>query len=416
MRKTTLGFAYLAWLVAVPVFAQPATPAQATPDVMVPANIAAGTGAPTSTMLVSAPAVEAPEAAESNRVWVAGDYMLRWLKPVCLTVPVVTIGNPANAIPGAIGQPGTGVVVGEHKFEFKGLSGARVTAGTWLATDPLVSFEASGFLLPRATARQEFVASNGSPASYLAFQTPTNTQDAIPFTIPGVVDGRSVATGSSQLWGVEANLTCGFAAPQRNVELRGTLLLGFRYLDLHDRVQVSHFLNPVGAPTSIAFGEDEFTTRNQFYGPQVGCKLGLNWGKCSLEYITKMAAGNTHQVSIVNGNPLIVGSAADPTLVPGPLLALPSNLGRLASNRPTLAPELALRFHWQVTDHLVLSLAYELLYWNKILCPGDQMDPHANITQLPGQGPVVGPLVPAPMLDHTDFFAQGLDAGLEVRY
>src|SRR5947209_5575566 len=47
------------------------------------------------------------------------DYLLRWFKPVCLTPPLLTIGSPTSAVPGALGQPGTQVVVGEsHKFEF----------------------------------------------------------------------------------------------------------------------------------------------------------------------------------------------------------------------------------------------------------------------------------------------------------
>lgn len=408
MGKPALGIALLLSVLARPALAQNTAP----PPVAPPAP-PAGLASPAAGCACLAPAVDEPA---PDRVWLAGDYMLRWLKPVCLTRPVLTVGNPADQVPGAIGQPGTKLIIGDHKFEFDGVSGGRVTLGVWLSSEPLLAFEASGFLLPRATARLEFHSSNGSPASYLAFQTPTNAQDAVPFSVPGSVDGRMTASGSSELWGAEANVTCGFTAPGRNAELRATLLAGFRYLDLHDEVRVADYLNPVGSPSAVAFGEDEFTTRNQFYGSQVGCKLGVQWEKFAVEYVTKMAVGITHQVTIVNGSPLIVASPADPTLLPGPFLALPSNIGRLSSNRVTLVPELALRCRWQMTDHVALRLGYELLYWNKILCPGDQMDPHANLTQIPGRGPVVGDLVPARMIQHTDFFAQGLDAGIELRY
>ena len=67
-------------------------------------------------------------------------------------------------------------------------------------------------------------------------------------------------------------------------------------------------------------------------------------------------------------------------------------------------------------EHVHLTLGYNLLYWNKILCPGDQMDSHVNVTQLPFRGPVVGPRVPAPQFVFTDAFAHGLEAGLGFRF
>jgi hypothetical protein len=77
-----------------------------------------------------------------------------------------------------------------------------------------------------------------------------------------------------------------------------------------------------------------------------------------------------------------------------------------------VVPEFNLRLRWQAGDHFFLTLGYDLLYWNKILCPGDQMDPHVNITQLPFRGPVVGPAVPAPKFVFTDAFVHGLEAGV----
>jgi hypothetical protein len=102
--------------------------------------------------------------------------------------------------------------------------------------------------------------------------------------------------------------------------------------------------------------------------------------------------------------------------VPGPLLALPSNVGRMASDRIALVPELNLRVRWQVVDHLELTLGYNALYWNKILCPGDQMDAHVNTTQLPFRGPVEGARVPAHEFVFTDAFAHGLEVGLGITF
>jgi hypothetical protein len=344
------------------------------------------------------------------------DYLLWWLKPVCLKPPTLTLGSPADAVPGAVGQLHSQVYLGDHKFEFSGASGIHLEAGAYLTSDQFLSFAVGGFLLEKAEASQSFQSAKGSPASYIPFQDPSNVNLAIPFSIPGVVNGSSTAVGSSRLWGAEGNLGANFAARTGSFLFRGTLLVGFRYLDLEDQVTVTDQLSLVSDPSAVAIGSDTFMTHNQFYGGQVGSRLGLAAGNWSLDMITKMALGITHQVSEVSGQPLLAGSAISPLLLPGPFLALPSNIGRQSANRITLVPDIALTVHVDLTTYLSLSLGYSCLYWNKVLCPGDQMDTHVNVTQLPYHGPFTGPGLPAPMLVHTDAFAQGMHTGLEFHF
>src|SRR5262249_36851224 len=96
------------------------------------------------------------------------EYLLRWFKPVCASVPIISVGDPAAPIPGALGQPGTQVIVGgspPHKFEFPATSGVQFTGG-WLNNDGTIGFEASGFLMAQAGNSQHFdAAANGSPFS-----------------------------------------------------------------------------------------------------------------------------------------------------------------------------------------------------------------------------------------------------------
>jgi hypothetical protein len=75
-----------------------------------------------------------------------------------------------------------------------------------------------------------------------------------------------------------------------------------------------------------------------------------------------------------------------------------------------------LRLRWQVSDTVHLTVGYNVLYWDKVLCPGDQMDPHVNVTQLPFRGPLVGKALPAPQFVFTDAFAQGLEVGLRFSF
>jgi hypothetical protein len=345
------------------------------------------------------------------------EFLLRWFKPVCEAPAVVTIGNPADRVPGALGQPGTQVVIGQgHKFEFPVTPGMQLTVG-WDRGDRALGLLVSGFLMEQAANGQHFVAdANGSPNTYLAYQAPDNSYQALPFTVPGAVTGGSVSAGSTKLWGVEGDLCVPITTDLGSCRFYAKLLAGGRYLDLTDRVRVTNMLRLVADPSAVAVGADQFSTHNQFAGPQVGTTLGLGWGRWSLEYTTKLAAGLTHQLRDIDGSPLLAGSALSPLLVPGPLLALPSNVGHESARRVTLVPEVGVKSRLALTSWCSVSAGYSLLYWNKVLCPGDQMSPLANITQLPFHGPVTGPLDPMPLFVHTDYFAQGLNFEVQLAY
>ncbi len=360
-----------------------------------------------------------PVSPTSGCLYAEGDCLLLWFKPVCAAVPILSIGNPRAAVPGAVGQPGTQIVVGgspPHQFDFPMTPGAQVTLG-WDRGDGAVGVKVSGFIMERATNSQQFNANpNGSPFTYLPYQAPDNSFQALPFTIPGVVTGSSEAVGSTRVWGIESNLAIPFTIQRCPCAAYGCFLVGGRYLDLTDRVQITNTLRLVADPSDFAIGMDQFSTRNQFAGPQLGTMLGLGWDRCSVELTSKLAAGVTHQVRTIAGSPLASASDVSSQLVPGPLLALPSNIGREAAYRATLVPEIGINTRLALTSWCSLSLGYSLLYWNKVLCPGDQMDPLVNITQLPFHGPLSGALDPSPKFVHTDYFAQGLNLGIQFRY
>jgi Putative beta barrel porin-7 (BBP7) len=346
--------------------------------------------------------------------WVEGEYLLWWMKPVCLKVPVLTSGSPTDAVPGALGQPNTNLLLGESKFEYSGASGFRPTAGFWLTSDQFLAVEVGGFWLDDVSATKSYLAAGGAP-TYIPFQTPTNAQSALPFTLPGVVNGAISATGSSHLWGAESNFSTHIYATRGDWQFNTTFLAGFRYLDLFDRVNVTDAQQLAAAPTTLAQGAASFSTLNQFYGPQLGCRLEVVNGIWSLEYVTKFAAGDSHLVNNVAGLP-IEGPPVLPGVLPGPYIALASNAGRTGTDHIAVVPELGVKVRCNLTDSLRLSLGYNFLYWNRVHCPGDQMDPYLNVTQLPGHGPLVGPALPAPLSVNTDYFAQGVTAGLEFNY
>jgi hypothetical protein len=81
--------------------------------------------------------------------------------------------------------------------------------------------------------------------------------------------------------------------------------------------------------------------------------------------------------------------------------------------------EVGLNVGWQLTRHVTLYAGYSFLWVNTVARAGEQIDPVVNTTQFPilsGNGPLVGLARPAFHFDGTDFWAQGLDFGLELRY
>jgi hypothetical protein len=59
-------------------------------------------------------------------------------------------------------------------------------------------------------------------------------------------------------------------------------------------------------------------------------------------------------------------------------------------------------------------LGYSFLYWNDVVLAANQIDLQVNPTQLPG--PPVGELRPLFQFQRTDFWAMGLNFGVEYRY
>jgi hypothetical protein len=347
-------------------------------------------------------------AAPDGRTWAEADYVLYWLKPVCFTVPGISAGSQSSVL----GQPGANLLEGDNKFQFGGASGLRSRLGAWLTDDQLFGVEAEGFVLEQVAAGQTVTGNSSTAPTFLVFQNPDNSNGALPFSIPGVVNAVSSAVGTSRWWDLEASLDTHFSTTRGPWLFQSTWLAGIRYLELDDGVVITNHQSLVADPAVAAMGQDNFATRNQFTGGQVGSRFSVGRGPLALDMTAKLAVGGMYLVSTVAGSPLLSGASVLPPLVPGPIQALPSNVGQLASDRIAVIPEFNLRLRWQVCNHVQLTLGYNVLYVSKILCPGDQMSPYLNTTELPYRGPAAGPAEPGPKFVFTDAFAQGLEAGL----
>jgi hypothetical protein len=365
-----------------------------------------------------------------NTFWGSAEYLLWWVKGQHLP-PLVTAGNPANDIPGALGQPGTVLLFGGQQAD-DARSGLRLRGGWWLDEEHTVGIDGSVFFLGQQT--KNFTAGSlGSPALFRPFLNAGFTfvpgtgfvqgapfEDAEAVAFPGALAGSVNVRQTSELWGYDANLrTSLWDGSCHGVCWNVDGYAGFRSLGLNESVQVTENLTSLltSAPGSITVF-DKFKADNTFYGGQVGLETELRWKRWFLDLNTRLAMGDVHEVVQISGATTIADSTGVHTSSGG-LLAQGTNIGNYSRDRFALVPELGLNVGYQLTDCVRLFVGYNLLYVSNVARPGEQIDRAVNPTQIPrfgGTGSLVGPAVPAFTFHGTDFYAQGLNLGLEFRW
>ncbi len=367
------------------------------------------------------PAVDGlqPGNGEKPRFFFWGEYLLWWVKQDKVPVLASTSTNPFDN--GELGQPTTSVLFGGDGIDGSARSGFRFTAAAWLDDCQECGVFFRGFYLsPRST---NFEA-NSSQFPTLA-RPFFNINQGIEFSqltaFPGLATGTLEVHNQSELWGAEANVFCPLCC---GCNYGFNLFGGFRYLQLNESLTVVENFNglPAAGPpfaNNNIVGTDFFGTRNQFYGGQVGVFGEWRRGRFSVETWAQVALGDTHQDLRIDGSQVLTTPTGATQVFKGDLLALPSNIGHTSRDRFSVVPEVDLNVGYWVTDHVRAFVGYDWLYWNNVIRPGGQIDRNIDISQIPNFIPGVQPTGqnrPAAPQNSTDFWAQGVTFGFELRY
>jgi Putative beta barrel porin-7 (BBP7) len=348
-----------------------------------------------------------------GRFWASAEYLLWWIKDDRLP-PLVTI-SPASS-GGVIGAPGTTVLFGGSESN-NPFSGGRFTLGYWLNDSQTFGIGGSFFFLGQRS--EDFIASSSSFPSGSVLARPiinavtgAETAELVPGTIS--------ISEKSRLLGAQANVICNLCCSCCS---RVDFFTGFAYLELDEDLGINeNLLVPAGVPVigGTAFGvADQFGTRNFFYGWQFGTFAEYRRGGFFVDLIGSVALGDTHRDLSINGSTVITPPGGTPVTLPGGLLALPTNIGDSSNDRFSVVPQVGLNIGYQVTQHVRAFIGYTFLYWDNVIRPGEQIDRVVNLTQLPstaGPGTLVGPARPAVLLNNSDFWAQGINFGVEIRF
>jgi len=402
----------------------------------VPADMAVPEGSP-----FTVPGTDGHPAAHS-RLWFSAEYLLWWFKgqqvPALVTTgPAVTVLVPGPVVPfgppplvpvpspfaGAVGTNGTKVLFGAGEINEDSRSGGRFTGGWWLDDAHSCAVEGSYFFLGERTNQSLF----GPELSVLArpfFDLNTGAEAAALVTFPGQSRGSVLVSAPSELWGTEANVLKKLCACDCHYQI--DWLTGVRFLDLKEDIAITQTqdlstgLLP-GAEFFPLAGQhlvltDRFATENRFYGGQFGLDLACYCGPWALEVRGKLGLGDTHEDLAVIGSQAATTAGGKTTVASAGLLALPTNSGRFSQDEFAVLPEATVHVGYRVCDWLCLFTGFDLLYWSQVVRPGDQIDRVIDVSQVPNFAPAAVPTGvprPATQFKQTDFWAAGIDFGME---
>jgi hypothetical protein len=231
--------------------------------------------------------------------------------------------------------------------------------------------------------------------------------------VPGVQAGSLAITFNRRFMGADANLRCSQCV-DCGPFTRVTFLAGARVLYLDEKLlfsETNNINNVDGRPGDNVLLHDNFVTYNRFYGGQVGLEVESRVGPLVFTLTGKVAAGETTEAVKISGDTTVIepGSLAffDPTRG---LLVQPTNLGRVTHDQFGVVPEAAATLAWEANEYLCFTVGYNLLWWSRVMRPGEQIDTTVNVGQAGGSP---HPLVP---LHTSAFWAQGLSAGVRVSF
>ncbi len=398
MRTGLLGVLG-AWLVAAaPILAQSPTPL-VTPDTEVPIKDAE-----------APPHLETPAPApDLLHYWAHAEYLAYWVKNAPLPVSLMT-GDPANPTQDLLGS--------DRSLGM--FSGFRVGLGAWLDSYNNIGWDSNFFALQQRTNRSTASSTTaGSPTLAFAFnnQTPGAVGDTLmPIASPGSFAGSVQVASTLQLWGAETN---SILSLMRQGDFEWFALAGLRFVDLHETLNIGTVSSDIlTIPNTVLSQTDQFSTRNQFYGGQIGTRISWQGEHFGLDVTGKLALGETHQSVDILGASTQIGPGGVNGTFPGGFFAQTSNIGHYSANQFSIIPSVELKFSWLITSYLRAFVGYDFLYWSQVVRPGNEVDRNINLSQSAvfGTGALSGPSYPAPLFNRSDFWAQGLNVGFELRF
>lgn len=351
-----------------------------------------------------------------NRLWVRGEYLLWWtqgsnLPPLVTTSPEGT----DSGVAGVLGQSSTSVLFGEGMVNTNANSGWRITMGYWFDDCQGTGIEASYLGLGQKTTHFFASSQDTSIIARPFFDAQFDTQSAMLAAYPNVLEGSVSCSMSSQFQAVEVLF--------RRKIFQGDcdhmdFLIGWRYARLDESLRINQSSQWTQSQGPIVAGTtkelyDLFDAQNQFNGAELGIVYREHVGRWSFEALMKLGLGCTRSQVLIDGRTTTTVPGSGTSSFTGDLLAQETNIGHYSKDSFAIVPELGVTLGCDLTCQLRATFGYTFLYWSQVARPANQLD--TNASQLPPETPT-GSHQPAFDFNMSDYWAQGLNFGLEYRF
>jgi hypothetical protein len=365
-----------------------------------------------------------------QRLWVSADYLVWATAPQSLP-PLITAspaGTPAADV-GVLGRPGTSIAFGDSQADGPMRSGGRIAMGYWWDPRQLGGLRAEYFGLTNASERARLDSSAGSPWLARPYVDATSGLPAAvvippPVTLPAdpsllsqEIDAAQVARFS----GFDLLVMHALACEKFH---RRYLVGGWRYLLLDDSLTIRETARiatgtPGGLPIQATVASDAFRSVSQFNGAEIGIMERWWRDRLSLAVTGKVALGASGIETTIAGRTTTTQTTATGTSIvsdtAGGLLAQPTNAGVHGSSLFAAVGEAGVNADYALWSQCRLALGFTFLYWTTVGRAAGQIDPVVNPAQF-GGGAIVGQEAPRFRLRTTDFWATGVNVGLEYQF
>ncbi len=369
-----------------------------------------------------------------GRVWVRAEYLQWWTKGMNTPPLVTTSPSDTDRLDaGVLDSPYTHILFGGDRLLKENRSGGRLRFGLWL--DRCYTHGIEGDLFALENSDESFFGTSrlGYPILARPFFNPLiGAEDAELVGFPDVIEGDVGVEAENSFSSAGLRWRCNLCCTERECAppcrqpscnfcylpggtIRLDFLLGYRFMRFDESLLIFEDLNayPIDNQFQIF---DYFDTETEFHGVDVGFAYEYHRCRWSLELLAKVAIGNNRQEVMIDGGTRISAGDISDTFGGG-ILAQHTNMGNFERNKFGVIPEVGVTLGYRVTDCVKLTLGYSFIYWSNVLRPGEQIDRVVNPGLFPPQeASVYGPPRPAFFFRDTDFWAQGLSWGLEMRW
>jgi len=359
--------------------------------------------------------------------WVHLEYLMWWTKGMSVPPLVTTADTLANA---SLDPNDNATILFGGDDIFEDLrKGGRIRLGFWLDSCQRCGIEGEFLGLHD---EQEYFQANTFDHQVLArpfFDVSVSTpgfavQEVSGAQLAGQVEVnattrlysggiRLISNQCCNAWGC-APCSDGYCG-----NIRRDFLLGYRFTTLDEALGIREQLNTVDTGATQNFDlRDNFVTDTQFHGIDFGWQWEFVKCRWSFNLLTKIAMGVNRQVVDISGSTqdaIFNNGAFEIQTQTGGLLTQPSNIANYSRSRFSVMPELAATLGYELRPGVRLTAGYTFLYWTNVVRPGDQIDLSVNSEFLNGASSAT-PSRPAFNFRETDYWAQGLNFGIDLRF